>query len=208
MKKRTHYRMSQLILKHIEDKAPHLLPSIGYQRVFLWGSVEPDLSITQFTTPHFWNKSKDKIYAKIDELFQKEELSMWDMYQMGRLCHYLSDFCCYAHIDDRIGNPKDHVLYELGLQNYLFSHVEEFSRGRILLEPTVDFIPFTDALICEYRKGESNYARDIELAMTLSGMFVYNLLLGENVVDPIKDLEELISLFLTQLELNPAPQGI
>lgn len=191
----------------IERKAPDLLPSKGFQRAFLAGSVEPDLSISQFIVPHFWTKSKDVIYERIDNLFDKSELYLWDMFKMGQICHYLCDYCCYVHMNG-IGDPKEHWDYECELQRVIFANTEEYKKNLFHIEPTDSFILLTDAIIKEYRKGELNHAKDLELAMTLSSMFLYNLLLGENVVDPAKDLEELVRFFVKEFNLVPQPQGV
>lgn len=102
-----------------------------YIEILCIGSMLPDLMPSQFIHHHFYQKSKIYIFKKIEKLIKEEKASFFNIIALGKISHYLSDFCCFAHRNESIKNPREHILYERELNRFMLKNMEEI-RNRVL----------------------------------------------------------------------------
>ena len=128
----------------------------------------------------FYEKSSEYIYSEIRRLNQKEKSGLLDEYDLGKLAHYLSDFCCYAHINGDIGGLADHIGYEMGINRYLNENYdrlqEEILQNKTGMEKQTDMIRYVEENIKDYRPEEPCYSIDIEKSIEISTALLLNVL--------------------------------
>ncbi len=96
------------------------------KRWFLYGNVYPDFARNTLPDPHFAAVSMNYVLRRIEALcshgvdgyFAGPVLS----FQLGVLCHYVSDFFCHVHSRAFQGSMKAHLLYELRQQTAAMRH--------------------------------------------------------------------------------------
>jgi hypothetical protein len=109
MKVRTHFNIVRLSLKNSTNTS---FRGKLYQKMYCIGAMLPDFSIMQFRYRHFYGSSREYVYEKIKKLKEKKDLNAIDILTIGCIVHYLSDYSCYPHRNESIGNAKYHILYE------------------------------------------------------------------------------------------------
>jgi hypothetical protein len=159
--------------------------------IFYFGTIEPDLSITQFIHPHFYVKSAKYIYLKIKKLQERESMGIISAFELGRIVHYLSDFCCHVHCSGGIGNVNEHIIYERNINKYLIRNFNKIS-GRIMcgltnIQGYDNMISFIEATIEEYKTTNPSFFNDIEKSTEictalLSGLYSSNSAILNNSV--------------------------
>lgn len=91
-------------------------------RLFCFGAAIPDYLPTQFLHRHFYPQSANYVFRKLQQY--QGNSSLFALFHLGKLTHYISDFCCSVHRDGKIGNPRKHLLYEHQMQQYLMKHLK------------------------------------------------------------------------------------
>lgn len=127
MKIRTHIKIAQLAWEACADKNQFGKLS---KLAFCLGSVWPDFSPTQFTHPHFYGQSHKYVFRQLEKLFFHTETGKKFAYflRMGKMAHYLSDFCCLPHIQDRLCQIRHHILYERMQNRYMIRYQDHFTK--------------------------------------------------------------------------------
>lgn len=95
------------------------------RRLFCLGAAIPDYLPTQFLHRHFYQKSGAYVFRKLRKYTGRT--SLFALFRLGELTHYMSDFCCSVHRSGGIGNPRLHLSYESQMQRYFKAHWEELS---------------------------------------------------------------------------------
>lgn len=175
MKVRTHMEIARLSVKKINDIKLSWIERV----LFLFGTIEPDLGITQFIHPHFYVKSADYIYTKLKRLKSKNKKGLLSAFELGRVVHYLSDFCCFVHSGGGIGKVAEHVLYERNIQKYLIGNYNEIF-SRIIHRPYImneydNMICFIEETIEDYKASKPCFYNDIEKATDMCSALLYGL---------------------------------
>jgi hypothetical protein len=85
------------------------------KNAFAYGNIRPDISKdmhTSHTLENYLFIVNDRANQLINNKVTKHEFSI----QLGEICHYVSDFFCYYHLNEDIYNKMaHHFFYELRL---------------------------------------------------------------------------------------------
>ena len=170
--------MARLTMNEIEKKLiSYKLPF--YKKImFYMGTMEPDFSIKQFIYPHYYVKSSEYVYKKIQLLKEKAEIDGSFMYEFGKVVHYFNDFCCYVHRTGDAGNLQEHMVYERKINRYLLKkrkdiHMEIKDRGTV--ETYKNIVDTIETILAEYKMAEPSCQLDIDKSIEIS-IVLYNFL--------------------------------
>ena len=112
------------ISKLVYEETTKVFPIHISKKFFRAGNVFADYSLLVWTHPHYFTVSWDFVAKAIDHatwLGSAEDATSPDLllsFQMGLICHYITDFFCRAHIGSGIGPKREHLQYEDFLDNY------------------------------------------------------------------------------------------
>lgn len=131
--------------------------------LFCVGALLPDLSVMQFFYPHFYKRSGEYVFRKLEDL--SGSYSLLSVLELGKMAHYCSDFCCKAHIGGGIGCVKEHVRYERELNDFA-----EENFHRLYSECMKTSAPASlKALLNEYySRKDSDFQNDFVMAVKAS----------------------------------------
>ncbi|MBN7773581.1 zinc dependent phospholipase C family protein [Clostridium aminobutyricum] len=156
----THLAISKVLYQHFADEM------VLDKRAFAFGNIKPDLPSSQ-RKHHTLENCIFDVYKYFNQLMD-EEVSVVDFsVSLGEICHYVCDFFCYYHLDEKHYNKKlNHFLYELRLHFKLFQiqckQKYQISAGK--MEPRKDI----SSIILEMRKAyfsePKSIKRDIDYA--------------------------------------------
>lgn len=180
MKKRTHLNIARL---SIENKAPsykNINSKLVYKGLFCLGTILPDFSIMQFVHPHYYIKSADYIFSKLIRIKEKPYNSIADALVLGKIVHYLSDYCCYVHHNGGIGNISKHALYESKLNKYVLENYQDLckniSKKYSRNEESVDIIVHIKNKLTDYSNTTPSFDADIITSIEISSIVFYGIL--------------------------------
>lgn len=187
MKIRTHFNMARFALNHLSKDREQYKPSL-LKRISLYiGSVLPDLNLRQVVIhPHFYKKSSKYVFNMITDLKKQKKVNIRFMIKLGKIMHYLNDFCCYAHRGNGIGNVKEHVLYERKLNKYLLNNKEFIlmKTEKIKIKSKIrNVVSEIEGVLKEHRKSEPSYLLDIKKSINMNLLIYKHILSFENVID-------------------------
>lgn len=163
MKVRTHMNIARLSVKRLINN----IELSGFEKMmFYFGTIEPDMGITQFIHPHFYVKSAEYVYHKIKQLQERENHGLISAFELGRTVHYLSDFCCHVHSSGGIGNVNEHLVYERRINKYLLRNFNKvfsiIANRQADVQKYDNMISFIEETIKEYRLSKPGFFNDIE----------------------------------------------
>ena len=99
---------------------------------FFIGNIWPDFDRQMASQPHDFEPAADAVSLMAEraaglrtagQFFKKIRKS----FLMGNICHYLADFCCFAHSKRFDGDWTQHYAYEFKM----FLHISEANRVKI-----------------------------------------------------------------------------
>ena len=117
MKPRTHDRIAGIAAAQADFSPLE-------RHLFCLGAAIPDYLPTQFLHRHFYQKSADYVFRKLQK--HSGRTSLFALFRLGELTHYMSDFCCSVHRSGGIGNPRLHLSYERQMQRYFMENLDLF----------------------------------------------------------------------------------
>lgn len=105
---------------------------------FIRGNVIPDYSMLGIIQPHFPKMSlgfvQKEIAALSEGYLDSENIGVNYSLNLGIVCHYLSDFFCYAHSAVYKQFVINHVRYEKELHKYLEANRKQILKKLSLFE--------------------------------------------------------------------------
>lgn len=109
MKKSNHIRMGRRIFENLQKNDMPLS-----RRLFLFGNIAPDLTLSYVRHPHRYGDSASLIEKKLRKLCKGSAAPQGLLFslRLGALTHYICDYFCYAHSRSFRGNLRDHIRYE------------------------------------------------------------------------------------------------
>ncbi len=119
MKLRTHFMIAKIAAENSGF-------SFWERNIFCIGSLIPDLSPMQFIHRHFYASSGEYVQKKLEHLSGRN--SFYALLTYGKMAHYVSDFCCSVHADNKIGNVREHIIYERELNQYTVKNYERLKK--------------------------------------------------------------------------------
>lgn len=138
------------------------------ERAFAYGNIKPDLPSKQHNH-HTLENYLFTVCAMTNQLMCDEMPEEDFSVQLGEVCHYVSDFFCYYHVNEDIHNRKlRHFFYELSLHHKLL-HMNSKQKFKVFpsrMKPRKDI----SSIILEMRKNyfsqPKDMKRDIEYAFS------------------------------------------
>lgn len=157
----THLFISKVLYQHFAKEVEL------DQRAFSYGNIKPDLPSAQ-RNHHTLEKCLYTVCDYSNQLMDNE-LSIEDFsIRLGEICHYVSDFFCYYHLNEDLHNRKlHHFFYEIRLHMGLFQlrHAKKNELLPSKKEPRKNI----HSIILEMRKSYLSkpkcFERDIEYAL-------------------------------------------
>ncbi len=124
----SHIIMGQMLYKSLRKN------NIKVQKnSFIFGNIKPDFSSEHKRIPHYKKDNFDFFKKKVNEFINTElecrfeynsELSV----KLGVICHYISDFFCFAHNEGFKNTMWNHFLYELKLYFYMQKNIKSIRK--------------------------------------------------------------------------------
>ena len=143
---------------------------------FMFGSIKPDISSMLKKHPHKINHSLDFIMQRTFALFSQDVLE--DIkefsYQLGIICHYITDFFTFAHNSFFQGPFSEHLAYERSLNNYVKRIAKSDDRTSIMYNISDSIEAFKDYLKnmhSVYMEKAVSFERDFSYAISLCMSF-------------------------------------
>lgn len=137
---------------------------------FIMGNIIPDLRKTCVIHPHFMRFSLKYIQREIEALSKKilrsNKIEKEYSLKLGIICHYYTDFFCYAHTKGYKQAILNHKRYEARLCDYLKNRLDTISGINLMPEgdykkSALEINEKTLELHEEYLKASPSYGKDI-----------------------------------------------
>ncbi len=160
------------------------------KRTFVLWNVMPDLAPSLLRLSHFKKDIYDLVMEKAQYLAREGASLSPSQFskQMGILCHFMSDFFCYAHAEYFDGGKIAHFKYEIGMQ--LFGY-----RNREMLH-AVDLISHAAAVdqsLALYEQINKLHEQYREIAPSWAVDFIYSLTACVDLMMGMKNKPVLVS---------------
>ncbi len=89
------------------------------QQAFSYGNIKPDLP-SRTREHHTLDNCLITVCEKAKQLVEKDVSVKTFSVTLGEICHYVCDFCCYPHYNEKLHNQNlKHFIYELKLHRKL-----------------------------------------------------------------------------------------
>ena len=122
MKAVSHFQLGIFLAENYMHDSPR-----RYTRAFILGCVEPDKNPATYfkgslrnawLRGHNWDSANRYIQKICRRLERKEQLHLFDYYNLGKLIHYTADAFTYTHNRCFRDGLRAHRRYEKGLHTY------------------------------------------------------------------------------------------
>ena len=125
-----HILIGTIVYEYIKNKYGIVLDRSS----FLKGNTCPDHGIS-FLRPHRVRYCNRMVRKKTIKLCRADwgRINERASKKIGILCHYYSDFFCYAHSSNFTGSLKDHIRYEDEMLHFMYDKYSIFQN--------IDYIP-------------------------------------------------------------------
>ena len=122
MKSASHHAMGYLLITALEQEGVLL-----DREQFVLGNLLPDYLPELILAPHFTMKCQREIglftgVLAAQRVSAKAELPADYSLRLGILCHYITDYFCFAHSREFQQNLAHHSSYEQALDSYFRDH--------------------------------------------------------------------------------------
>lgn len=138
----------------------------------LW-NVMPDIAPSLLRLSHFKKDIYDLVMEKAQYLAQEgENMSAWEYSkQMGILCHFMSDFFCYAHAEYFDGGKIAHFKYEIVMQLFGYRrrgmlHAVDLISNAAAVDQSLALYEQINELHAQYRKIDPSCGVDFVYSLT------------------------------------------
>ncbi|MCI8756255.1 MAG: zinc dependent phospholipase C family protein [Oscillospiraceae bacterium] len=182
----SHITMGRYLYQYFRDNMDIRLK----KRTFVLWNVMPDLAPSLLRLSHFKKDIYDLVMEKAQYLAREGASLSPSQFskQMGILCHFMSDFFCYAHAEYFDGGKIAHFKYEIGMQ--LFGY-----RNREMLH-AVDLISHAAAVdqsLALYEQINKLHEQYREIAPSWAVDFIYSLTACVDLMMGMKNKPVLVS---------------
>lgn len=129
MRGKSHICLGKYLIEHYMVEI-----SSFQQKLFLFGCIQPDRNpLTylkgsfrfQLLRGHNYSNARQFMQRISRRLERRNRLKMYDYYTLGKLIHYTADAFTSAHNESFPENLFDHKAYEVKLQTYFLSYLEQ-----------------------------------------------------------------------------------
>ena len=177
----THKMIADIVYAHIEKELGVKLDHKAFRR----GSIAPDIRLSMRMIKHT-RKGSYELVKKIgndlillDTPVSKAEMKMFS-YKLGIIIHFLCDYFCTPHNDEKYKNLVKHLRYENKLRKFAF---EPVSWNIPALKQAVldsmwkcsNFEKIITDKSDEYRNCSTSFYNDLEFALIVSTITTLNI---------------------------------
>jgi hypothetical protein len=166
----SHILLGKILLKHLEEHHGVELD----RRAFLHGCIMPDFRRSYKSRPHELSRWTHYLKSEIGSLAGLKQVGRrFDSSfsrRLGVICHFYSDFFCFAHTGAFEGGSYAHLKYEWALDRRLRENTAKLYRAEfgvktlpVLNAETIygDF----ESLLAAYSSCEADHMRDVSFAL-------------------------------------------
>ncbi len=172
MKSASHHAMGYLLYQALERRGITL-----DREMFVLGNLLPDYLPELILSPHFTMKCQREINVftgvlAAEHLGDPTQIPAQYSLRLGILCHYVTDYFCFAHSREFKQNIVRHAAYEQALDDYFRAHYTEQESTL----PELERIDAHSARECaqgifrikrQYKNARRDYASDVQFAFTV-----------------------------------------
>jgi len=181
MKSASHQAMGYLLDRALERRGISL-----DREMFVLGNLLPDYLPELVLSPHFTLKCQREIslftgVLAAQRLGNPSQVPAQYSLRLGILCHYITDYFCFAHSREFKQNIVRHAVYEQELDDYFRAHYTE----RESLQPEPHPLNAENARECAqeifrikrlYKNAARKHETDVRFAFTVCLLSVQKLL--------------------------------
>ena len=172
----THLFIAKVLYQHLSETV-----DLDY-KAFSYGNIKPDLPSTT-RKHHTLDNYLETVCIKADSL-KEEEMTVEDFSEeLGEICHYISDFFCYYHLNETLHKRSlKHFSYEILTHLTLFPNriSENYSFTTPLVSSGISIEETISTMREQYFQKEKSIKRDMEFALSTS------LLISEAILDCVQ----------------------
>lgn len=140
---------------------------------FVRWNVLPDVAPSLLKLSHFKKDIFDLVMQRAEHLAENGEQMELEEFskQLGILCHFMSDFFCYAHAEYFDGSKIGHLKYEIKMQFYGYRrramlHAVDLISNAAQADPSMALYEQINELHEQYCKLEPSYGVDFIYSLT------------------------------------------
>lgn len=178
MRLRDHNNLGNILWRYFDIKASRI-----YKRVFILGSIEPDINFfTYFRGSVRYEKMRghnyDNVIHHVGKLISKIQVSniqLLKYYRLGKLIHYVADSFTFPHNKEFTGSLGEHCRYEYILHSYMCKYLPGNHRG-IRKDNDKNLLNEIKRLHNKYIRSVRNYYEDCYYIVNVSIMVIEDLI--------------------------------
>lgn len=157
----THLKISKMIYGHLGTEM------CLDKKAFMYGNIKPDLTPDLMNCPHTYANYFDIMCGHIEKIVN-DRLDIYNFsVELGQICHYICDFFCLYHLDERIwSKKKDHFLYEVSLHIKLLLNKSKLRNNHKVSYFENDIATYIKNLRKEYESMKSSKMNDLEYSIS------------------------------------------
>lgn len=171
MKSASHHAMGHLLHQTLEASGIHL-----DKEMFVLGNLLPDYLPELILSPHFTAKCQREILVFTGVLAAQHVDRMGEIpaeyaLRLGILCHYITDYFCFAHCREFGKTLMKHAVYEQALDDFFRKHYSA-DECRLTASSSVQCDCAKDVALeifqtkRRYQASERAYSTDVQFAFT------------------------------------------
>lgn len=135
MRGKSHCCLGQFLVHNYMENVSSL-----HRQAFLLGCIEPDRNPAtylkgsiryQWLRGHNFLNAKRYMHRIARRLENKQYLSLFDYYTLGKLIHYTTDAFTYAHNDMFTTDLGEHMEYEVALQEHFLAYMADAAKPEL-----------------------------------------------------------------------------
>ena len=132
---------------------------------FVYGNIKPDVKIEMEKIPHYKKDiydtfQKDILEFQSTKVESRSEFNSELSVKLGVICHYISDFFCFAHSENFNNTTWNHFKYEMQLYFYMKKHMKSIRSIKNKLDYSARFNP--EKMFDELDKFNIDYLNDYQ----------------------------------------------
>lgn len=172
MKSASHHAMGYLLFSALEREGIQL-----NREQFVLGNLLPDYLPELILAPHFTGKCQREITLFTNVLAAQRVSASTELppdysLRLGILCHYITDYFCFAHSREFPQNLARHSSYELALDGYFRDHyaAEECllsSAANLQARNAKEAAAEIYRVKHDYKAAERGYQTDVQYAFSV-----------------------------------------
>jgi len=171
----THKMIAAIVHGHIQDELGVSLDL----KAFKSGSIAPDIRLSMRTIKHNRKGSYDLVRSigngLIDNDYSTEEISMKEFsYKLGIIIHFVCDYFCTPHNNEKYKNIVKHLTYEKRLESFAFKKADWNipSLNEAIVNNLWKVSSFEEVIMDKskeyYETSKTSFSNDMEFAITVS----------------------------------------